>query len=244
MVAILLLQALPGLCGDAAPAATAKSNAAETPTTGGWTGEVVETTNASIYTYVLVETGKEKIWAAAPQFAVKVGDKVNVPAGMPMENFQSKALNRTFEKVYFATKIVVNGADQSAQAAVQQAHAALQDKTTPSPAAAIDFSGLKKAEGGMTVAEILAGKKGLQGKTVRVRAKVVKYNAEIMNRNWLHLQDGTGAPGANDLAATTAETAKVGDTVLVDGTLVLDKDFGYGYKYAVLLENAKLSVEK
>jgi ribosomal protein S17 len=217
---------------------------AETPAAGGWTGTVVETTNASIYTYVLVDTGKEKIWAAAPQFAVKVGDKVNVPAGMPMENFQSKALNRTFDKVYFATKIAVNGADQSAQAAVQQAHAAIDAKTGPSPATAIDFSGLKKAEGGVTVAEILAGKTALQGKTVRVRAKVVKYNAEIMNKNWLHLQDGTGAPGANDLTVTTADTAKVGDTVLVNGTLALDKDFGYGYKYAVLVENATLSVEK
>ena len=76
-----------------------------------------------------------------------------------------------------------------------------------------------------------------------MRAKVVKYNEQIMNRNWLHLQDGTGATGANDLTVTTAEKAKVGDTVLVKGTLVFDKDFGYGYKYKVMLEDAKLTVE-
>ena len=65
-----------------------------------------------------------------------------------------------------------------------------------------------------------------------------------MNRNWVHLQDGTGTPGANDLTVTTADAAKVGDTVLVNGTLVFNKDFGHGYKYEVLLQDAKLTVEK
>jgi hypothetical protein len=64
-----------------------------------------------------------------------------------------------------------------------------------------------------------------------------------MNKNWLHVQDGTGAAGANDLTVTTADTAKVGDTVLVTGTLGLMRDFGYGYKYEVLLENSKVTVE-
>jgi hypothetical protein len=232
MVAILMLQALPGRCGDATPAAA------------GWTGTVVETTNAASYTYVRVDTGKEKIWAAAAQFRVKVGDKVTVPAGMPMKDFQSKTLNRTFDTIYFVGAISAPGAGQAAQAAAQNAHAGPHGKLGSSPAVALDFSGLKKAEGGMTVAEILAGKKASQGKAVRVRAKVVKYNAQIMNRNWVHLQDGTGAPGANDLTVTTADTAKVGDTVLVNGKLSLNKDFGYGYKYEVLLEDAKLSIEK
>jgi hypothetical protein len=244
MIAILMLQALSGSCGDAQPVAPPKDAAAEALPAAGWTGTVVETVNAAAYTYVQVDTGKEKIWAAAPQFPVKVGDKVTVPAGMPMKNFQSKTLNRTFDTIYFVGAISSPSADQSAQAAVRDAHAGLHGKTGSGPGAAIDFSGLKKAEGGMTVAEVLAAKKGSQGKSVRVRGKVVKYNADILKRNWVHLQDGTGAPGANDLTVTTADAARVGDTVLVKGTLVLNKDFGHGYKYEVLLEDAKLTVEK
>lgn len=97
----------------------------------------------------------------------------------------------------------------------------------------------------MTVGEIYSGKADLAGKPVTLRAKVVKYNPQIMGKNWLHLQDGSGddKAGTNDLTVTSKTTAKVGDTVLVKGPLTLDKDFGYGYKYKVIIEDAKVSVE-
>ena len=74
---------------------------------------------------------------------------------------------------------------------------------------------------------------------------MVKFNQQIMGKNWLHIRDGSGEADAktNDLTVTTGVTAKVGDTVLVTGKLVLDKDFGYGYKYAVIIEDAKVTVE-
>jgi hypothetical protein len=107
----------------------------------------------------------------------------------------------------------------------------------------VDLSGIKKADGGKTVEEIFAGKDQLNGKTVAVRGKVVKFSPEIMGKNWIHLQDGTGKEGTNDLTVTTAAVAKTGDTVLVKGTLVANKDFGYGYKYDVIMEDATLTVE-
>jgi hypothetical protein len=244
MVAILMLQALPGTCGDAHPAGPASDAQAAAVPADGWTGKVVETMDAGAYTYVRVDTGKQKIWAAAPKFPVKVGDKVTVPAGMPMKDFQSKSLKRTFDTIYFAGAIGTPGAEPSSKAMVNGAHPGMHGMTSSSPAVAIDFSGLKKADGGMTVAEILAAKKDSQGKRVRVRGKIVKYNPQILSRNWVHLQDGTGAPGTNDLTVTTTDAAKMGDTVLVTGTLVFSKDFGHGYKYEVLLEDAKLTVEK
>ena len=64
-----------------------------------------------------------------------------------------------------------------------------------------------------------------------------------MGKNWAHVQDGTGAAGANDLTVTTPSTAKVGDKVLVEGIVAVDKDFGYGYKYEVLIDNATLKTE-
>jgi hypothetical protein len=78
---------------------------------------------------------------------------------------------------------------------------------------------------------------------VVVRAKVVKYNPQIMGKNWLHLEDGTGKAGSNDLTVTTNGEAKVGDTVLVTGVVTTNKDFGAGYKYDVILEDANVKVE-
>jgi hypothetical protein len=214
-------------------------------------GTVVETMNAASYTYVQVDTGKEKLWAAAPQFPVKVGDKVSFSKAMPMEKFQSKALNRTFDVVYFVAKIDAPGAAQPL-ATGQTPNAAPNDDVhaplrrapaAKSPAAAVDFSGLKKADGGMTVAEVYQQKGKLEKKQVTFRGKVMKYNPQIMNKNWAHVQDGTGTPGANDVTVTTDDIAKVGDTVLVKGTVVLNKDYGFGYKYELVVENAKVVVE-
>ena len=76
-----------------------------------------------------------------------------------------------------------------------------------------------------------------------MRGKVVKFSANIMGKNWVHLQDGTGESGINDLTVTTSAVVNKGDTVLVSGVLVIDKDFGYGYSYDVIIEDAEVSVE-
>ena len=215
------------------------------PVSGGINGTVVETINTGGYTYVQVDAGKEKIRAAAPEFQVKVGDLVTVPTGMLMRNHHSKTLNRTFDEIYFVGKISVAGADQptSQVPATAKAGGAPHENIVPAAPNDMDFSGIKKPEGGKTVAELYAEKDQLAGKEVSVRGKVVKYSASIMGTNWIHLQDGTGGEGTNDLTVTTDATVAVGDTVLVKGVLAADKDFGYGYKYTVIVENANVTVE-
>jgi hypothetical protein len=97
--------------------------------------------------------------------------------------------------------------------------------------------------GGTSIAEVWANRQALAGQTVTVRGKVVKFHAAIMNRNWLHLQDGTGQPGdgTHDLAITTNDVANIGDVVTATGTVGVDKDFTAGYKYGVIVEGARLS---
>lgn len=213
---------------------------------GGTSGTVVETVNAAGYTYVQVDNGSEKIWAAAPAFAVSVGDSVVVPDGMPMQNYHSQTLNRDFPVVYFVDSVLNASAPASPAtmnaAAMPAGHPQTNVATTP---ADVDLSNLQKPEGGMTVGEIFTDKTNLSGKDVILRAKVVKYSPQIMGKNWLHVQDGSGDSGAgtHDLTITTDVTAKVGDTVLVKGALTLDKDFGYGYRYDLILEDASITVE-
>jgi hypothetical protein len=119
-------------------------------------------------------------------------------------------------------------------------------ETHPAPKAAaeVDLTGIAKAEGGKTVAEVFAEKDALAGKPVTFRGKVVKTNPDIMGKNWLHVRDGSGTDGTNDLTITTAGALpNVGDTVVVTGNVTLNKDFGMGYAYDVLVEDAQVTVE-
>jgi hypothetical protein len=220
-------------------------------------GIVAETMDAAGYTYVLLDTGREKVWFAGPGCKVKVGDKLTIKPGLEKTNFTSKTLNRTFDKLYFVeslgaasdTKAVCSASP--AQSAGSSPHNLEGSSSTlegssrtaaPRPAG-IDFAGIKKPAGGKTVEQIHAEKKALAGKHVVLRGKVVKFSPEIMGKNWAHVQDGTGAAGTADLTVTTPNTAKVGDNVLVEGIVAIDKDFGYGYKYDVLIDNATIKTE-
>ena len=234
---------------DKAPAAVPTEAAPK-----GFSGKVAETMSTAGYTYVLVDTGGKKLWAAAPQFEVKVGDSVAVAEGMAMPNYHSKSLNRDFDVVYFSGSVTVNGVKPGGGGAglpgalgagkLPPNHPPLGGPgLKPKPAEKVDLTGIKRASGGQTVEEIYARKAKLAGKPVKVRGKVVKYNSMIMGKNWLHLQDGTGSPGQDDLMVTTTSEVKVGDTVLVTGNLTLDKDFGAGYRYDAMIDNAKVVIE-
>ncbi len=195
-------------------------------------GKVAETMDSGGYTYVRVVQGKESTWVAAPQQKIKVGEEVAFSGGMVMVDFKSKSLNRTFKKIIFSDGPVKGGS------------AAQVVKGIPEhgPAAAQFPIKLAKAEGpgAYTVAEVYGRRKDLAGKTVSVRGKVMKVSLEIMGRNWVHLQDGSGdqKAGTNDLLVTTSEEVKAGETVTARGAVAKDQDFGSGYKYVVLLEKA------
>jgi hypothetical protein len=94
-------------------------------------------------------------------------------------------------------------------------------------------------EGCIKLADLLANKKTYSGKTIKVTGAVTKYNAGIMGKNWIHVQDGSEFNGEFDLTITTMEVAEIGQTITFEGTIALDKDFGYGYVYSILMEDAK-----
>ena len=221
---------------------TSENKKAANPASGSFTGAAVENMNTSGYTYVQIDTGKEKIWAAAPEFQIKVGDKVTVPQGVLMKNHHSKTLNRTFDLICFVANITLAGTEKPARQFPEGRPRVTNRKTVVSAPADIDFSGIIKPKGGKTVAELYAQKDDLSGKEVMVRGKVVKFSPKIMGKNWIHVQDGTGDKGTNDLTITTSAVAKVGDIVVVSGVVVTNKDFGYGYKYEIIIEDAKVTV--
>jgi len=251
VLAGLVAMALTAGCKQKTPAAqqekpaaqsAAQPKAAQAKQPQGISGKVVQTMAAGSYTYVQVDTGKEKVWAATPKTKVNVGDAVVIPQGLAMKNYHSKILNRDFDVVYFVNGIVNGTGSQtlSDQKQMPEGHPAID---AAKAAKTMDFSGIEKAKNGMTVGQIFSDKDKLAGKQVVVRAKVVKFSPQIMGKNWIHIEDGTGNKGTNDLTVTTTAKAKVGDTVLVSGPVTLNKDFGAGYKYDVIMQDAKVTVE-
>jgi len=201
-------------------------------------GKVLETMNAANYTYARVETPAGEQWIAGPHTPLKVGDTIEWPGGDEMKGFASKTLGRTFDSILFVDQIRTGTGAAAAGGAAP--HGALSGKAPDGP----DVTGVARAEGGLTVAEIYDRRTGLEGKDVIVRGKVVKANSGVMNRNWLHLRDGSrSSTGENDLTVTTDAMADVGKTVVVRGKLILNKDFGFGYRYDVMVEGAKVEVE-
>jgi hypothetical protein len=97
---------------------------------------------------------------------------------------------------------------------------------------------IEHEEGTISIAELYENPSAYEGKTIRVKGEVAKFNAQIMERNWIHIQDGTEFDGKYDLTLTSQQNFMVGMVVTVEGILALNRDFGYGYSYELLLEEA------
>lgn len=197
-------------------------------------GKVIETLDAGNYTYVHVDSGEEKYWAATSPVTLKTGSMVAFIPDMPMKNFASKTLDRTFDLVYFVGQIITDKAD---------AHAGSSDKNqnaSTTNADSFDVDNIKKAVNGITINEALTEKQKLAGETIQVRGMVVKYTPKVMGKNWIHIRDSSSA---TDLVVTTSGAVKKGDVILISGKLQLDQDFGYGYVYDVLVEDSTVTIE-
>jgi hypothetical protein len=232
------------MAGTTPPPAASQAQSLAPAPPGSLRGPVIETIDSGGYTYVCVETDGKQVWAAAPEFKVAVGDVATFSTAMPMANYKSTTLDRSFEMVYFAGAIELGGGRAAEGTSAGQSMPAGHPSIEAGNASGeIDLDDIKRADGGVTVAEVYAGKGALRGSEVVVRGKVVKYNASIMGYNWLHIQDGTGGADTNDLTVTTKGTVKVGQTVIVSGVLAADKDFGAGYRYEVIVEDATVTVQ-
>ncbi|HJV22993.1 MAG TPA: OB-fold nucleic acid binding domain-containing protein [Holophagaceae bacterium] len=201
------------------------------------TGKVLEKVDAEPYTYLKLQTAQGEKWAAVPTTDLKVGAEATVLSQIEMKNFESKSLKRTFPQVFFGNLAGAGAPEGAAPAAGASPHGA------PAVAEAGAVK-VEKAAGAdaRTVGEVFTERAALKDKTVVVRGKVMKFLPDILKKNWVHLQDGTGDPKAktHDLTVTLAETVKAGDVITVRGTLRLNKDFGAGYTYEVIVEDAKV----
>lgn len=230
-------------CGDS-PKIVEKTSGFEAPATAAATVQpaeakgdesmhevvAVETLSAQRYTYVLVEESDEQFWIAVPKSDVVVGETYYYSGGLLKRNFKSQEFDREFETIYLVSGLLQRSSGQS-QSAVDRALA----NSSPKSQAA---DHVHSSENSVSLEELFTNKEQYNGKVIEVTGECVKINKQIMGRNWVHIQDGSGGEKPYDLTVTTSADIPVGAVVTLRGKIVLDRDFGSGYRYDIIMEDA------
>lgn len=194
--------------------------------------KVTDKIDARGYNYLQVTENKNDYWIAVPTMEIEIGETVYFSKFMVMEDFNSPTIDQTFDEILFVEDARKSPTPDEMKKIHSGAISSDKQQISVEPLAE-----------GKTVEQIYSEKSTLAGNTVKIRGEVVKFNKQIMKRNWIHIQDGTGTENEFDLVITSDTDVKVGDIIIAEGTLAVDKDFGAGYFFPVIIESAQISVE-
>lgn len=201
--------------------------------------KVLDVVQTSAYTYLYVSNNNADYWIAVRSMEAREGEEYYIAGLLEMENFYSKELDRNFEKIWFVSEIskkpisLGQGEGETGGPTTDQ-----KDKAASDTKMDINLPSLK---GSIKIADLYANREKYSSKDVKLVGAVTRFNSGIMNRNWVHIQDGSDHNGNFDLTVTTSDFVNVGDQVIVEGKLTLDKDFGSGYFYSLIVENAAVN---
>jgi hypothetical protein len=192
--------------------------------------KVKEVLNTERYTYLNVTEEGDKFWIAIPRKEVEIGGTYYYIGGLLKRNFQSKEFNRVFKILYLVSDVIPHPINSSGPI-THEKHSG-QGINSQKPII------VTPEEGAIKLSELFSDPARYQGMKVKVTGKCVKVNPKIMNRNWVHIQDGSG--DGRDLTVTTTKKVSLGAIVSLEGIITLDKDFGAGYRYDIIMEEAIL----
>lgn len=194
--------------------------------------EALEVVQVSSYTYMRVSEDGKEYWLAGPKTEAKKGEFYYYEKGMEMKGFKSTELNKTFDSILFVN-MISDKLPTLVTEGTQPTGGTPQKPTIEKTEVSVE-----KFPGGINIKELFADAAKYAGKEVKIRGKITKVNNGIMGKNWLHIQDGTENNGDFDLTVTAKDEFAVGDVIAFIGKIAVNKDFGYGYSYKVLLEDA------
>jgi hypothetical protein len=192
--------------------------------------KVIDKISASSYNYLQVTENKNDYWIAVPSMEIEVGETVYFSKYMVMEDFNSPTIDKTFDEILFV--------EDARKSPTPDEMKKIHSGATSTDKQQINVEPLKN---GLTIQQIYSQSADLKGKSVRIKGQVVKFNKQIMKRNWIHIQDGTGTEKDFDLVVTADKDVKVGDIIIAEGKLSVDKDFGAGYFFPVIIEDATIT---
>ena len=190
-------------------------------------GKVIDKIPAKGYTYLQVSENKNDYWIAVPTMEIEIGETVYFSRFMVMEDFRSDNIDKSFDQILF----VEDARKSPTPDEMKKIHAG----TTSTEKQEIKVEPLKD---GKTIQQIYSDKSALTGTIVKVKGQVTKFNKQIMKRNWIHIQDGSGTENEFDLVITTNTEVQVGEIIIAEGKVAVDKDFGAGYFFPVMIEDA------
>lgn len=218
-------------------------------------GKVLEIKPAMGYKYLKIQEQGKQTWVAIANAPVKVGDKIGFDKKTMMKDFKSKSLNKEFKEIYFASDVYLPQQATGPKSMKELLGLGSTTKKDPHAGMGMGMSPEPKDEkpakpfvkkDTYTVEEIHMWRKELKDQTITLEGTVFKVSHGIMKRDWVHLGDGTGNEKklSDDLVFTAPSTTiKAGDKVKAIGKVVVDKDFGYGYFYKVIIENTTFEVK-
>jgi hypothetical protein len=193
-------------------------------------GKVIDKIAVANYDYLQVSENKNEYWIAVPTMQIEVGETVYFSKYNVMKDFKSTNINRSFDEIFFVEDARKSPTPDEMKKIHTEALTLGKQQIKIEPLA-----------DGKTIEQVFNEKSFLNSKIVKVKGKVVKFNKQIMKRNWIHIQDGTGDENNYDLVITSDQDVKVGDIITAEGKLAIDKDFGAGYFFPVIIEDAKIT---
>jgi len=200
------------------------------------TVSVNEVLQATRYVYLNVSEGNSKFWIATRKQEIKKGETYFYRGGLLKTNFESKEYNKVFDTIYLISNLVSQDHSKhtdNLNTSVQKSAPTAQKEDIPT-----HTDKIVEHKGTIKIAELVKDPKKYEGHTIQLSGKCVKVNPNIMKRNWIHLQDGS--KDDFDLVITSNTFVPEGSAITIRATVVLNKDFGAGYKYDLILENGTL----
>jgi len=230
----------------------AKSEATATHTI--YYGKILEIKPAMGYKYLKIDENGTEVWVAIANAPVAVGDKVGYDKRTMMKDFKSKTLNQNFKEIFFASNVYLPQKGQTPKSMkdmlglstkMKDPHAGMGRGMSPVEEDEKPSKAFVKKDT-YTIEEIHMWRKELNDQIITIKGSVFKVSQNIMKLDWVHIGDGTGNEKklTDDLVFTAASTTlKQGDKVIATGKVVVDKDFGYGYFYKVIIQDATFQVQ-
>lgn len=213
-------------------------NNANTTTSDEFHAVVVnEVLPTSKYVYLNVTEGNEKYWIAVRSMEVKKGATYYYRGGLLKTNFESKEFNRVFDKIYLVSSLVSANHGNTTSGSPGSSTEANQNSTQKEDIP-MHADKVVPHQGSIKIAELVKNSKKYEGKTVQIDGVCTKINAGIMDRNWIHVKDGS--QDDFDLVVTSDVYVPVGQAFTMKAVVTLNKDFGAGYKYDIILEQGVL----
>ncbi len=190
------------------------------------------------YIYLNVNEGEEQYWIATRSKEVKVGETYYYKGGLLKTNFESKEYNRMFEKIYLVSSLVEanHGNNSNTLNTNNDSHTAQPNPTKENIPTHTEK--IVAHKGSIKIAELVKDPKKYEGKTIQISGVCSKINPGIMDRNWIHIKDGS--KDDFDLVVTSSVFVPEGTTITIKALVSLNKDFGAGYTYDLILEDGVL----